>query len=119
MNNLIILIRLLFPAYLIAINILTFFVYGSDKLLAKANAWRVRERTLLILALLGGSVGALLAMRIFRHKTKKPLFGLLFVVILLGQLALIFLLINYARALYSPVSVFTTTSSPSLIKIGA
>jgi uncharacterized membrane protein YsdA (DUF1294 family) len=75
---------------LLALNIFTFFIYGSDKLFAQAGAWRVRERTLLVLALIGGSPGALAAMRIFRHKTKKPLFGLLFVVILLVQLALLY-----------------------------
>ncbi len=91
--------QLLLPGYLVAINLITFFVYGSDKLLAKAHAWRVRERTLLVLALLGGSAGALLAMQLFRHKTKKPLFGLLFGVILLLQLALFFFLINQPSGL--------------------
>lgn len=94
MDYVIVLKQLWFPGYLAAINLLAFFIYGSDKLLARAHARRVRERTLLILAILGGSAGALLAIQIFRHKTKKPLFGLLFAVILLGQIALIFYFLN-------------------------
>lgn len=80
------------------LNLLTFCIYGADKLFAEAHAWRVRERTLLLLALFGGSAGALLAMQIFRHKTKKPLFGLLFVVILLVQVALVYWFINQDRS---------------------
>lgn len=56
--------------YILGINILTFIIYGIDKLKAKKNKWRVPEKTLLLLALVGGSVGAFLAMRLFRHKTK-------------------------------------------------
>lgn len=56
--------------YILGINILTFIIYGIDKLKAKKNKWRVPEKTLLLLALVGGSVGAFLAMRAFHHKTK-------------------------------------------------
>lgn len=55
--------------YLIGINITAFLVYGLDKLLAKLHSWRIPEVTLLFLAAIGGSVGAYLAMRCFRHKT--------------------------------------------------
>lgn len=57
--------------YLILINIITFIAYGTDKAAAKAHAPRVRISTLLILAAIGGSAGALSGMLIFRHKTKK------------------------------------------------
>ena len=60
--------------YYIIINTLTFIVWGLDKFRAKANLWRISERTLLTLALLGGAFGALAGMLIFRHKTRKPLF---------------------------------------------
>ncbi len=61
--------------YLIVINILTFFYYGFDKMRSHAdNARRVSEKTLWLLALIGGSVGALFGMRFFRHKTKKASF---------------------------------------------
>ena len=55
--------------YLIALNIVTFFVYGIDKWKAKRAKWRIREASLLGLAVLGGSIGALLGMNVWRHKT--------------------------------------------------
>jgi uncharacterized membrane protein YsdA (DUF1294 family) len=56
--------------YLIVINVVTFLVYGIDKLKAKHGSWRISEATLLILAVIGGSIGALLGMKIWRHKTQ-------------------------------------------------
>ena len=55
--------------YLIVINIVTFLVYGIDKWKAKQGSWRISEATLLILAVIGGSIGALLSMKIWHHKT--------------------------------------------------
>ncbi len=55
--------------YLLGVNILTFLVYGIDKSKARRKAWRISECTLLMLAVIGGSVGALFAMRLFHHKT--------------------------------------------------
>ena len=55
--------------YLLAVNIAAFAVCGWDKLCAKRGMWRVPEKILLLLAILGGSVGAMAAMAIFRHKT--------------------------------------------------
>lgn len=57
--------------YLVAINIISFVVYGMDKRAAIKEQWRVPEKTLLFLAAIGGSVGAALGMKIFHHKTKK------------------------------------------------
>lgn len=79
--------------YLLGINLLTFFVYGIDKWKAKRNKWRVPEATLLMLAALGGSVGALLGMFVFHHKTKHKKFLIGVPLILLGQLALAYLLL--------------------------
>ena len=56
--------------YLVIINAITFIVYGIDKRKAKKHLWRVPEATLIGLALIGGSVGAFLGMRLFHHKTK-------------------------------------------------
>ncbi len=74
--------------WLIAINLVTFAVYGADKRRALRGAWRVPEKTLFLLPLLGGSVGALLGMRVFRHKTKHWYFVWGVPAILLAQLAL-------------------------------
>ena len=60
--------------YLVIINIFTFITYGVDKRKAVKNRWRIPERTLLILAAAGGSPGAWLGMRLFRHKTRHPKF---------------------------------------------
>ncbi len=60
--------------YLIAVNVLLFLVMGADKLRSKRGAWRVRERTLFLLALLGGGAGGLLGMFLFRHKTRHSAF---------------------------------------------
>ena len=64
--------------YLLGVNILTFLVYGIDKSKAKRKAWRISECTLLMLAVIGGCVGALFAMRLFHHKTlhKKFRYGI-------------------------------------------
>ena len=59
----------LFAWYLVAINLVALLVYGWDKLCAKKQWWRVPELTLLALAAVGGSIGAWVAMRFFRHKT--------------------------------------------------
>lgn len=60
--------------YLAIINVATFLVYRADKRKAQRGAWRTSERTLLLLAALGGSIGAEAAMHIYRHKTQHPQF---------------------------------------------
>ena len=75
--------------YLAAINILTFCVYGADKRRAKRQgARRTPEKTLLGLAAIGGSLGALLGMQVFRHKTRHWYFRYGIPAMLLAQLAL-------------------------------
>jgi uncharacterized membrane protein YsdA (DUF1294 family) len=56
---------------LLSINIITLIVFGIDKYLALAKRYRISEKNLLLLALTGGSVGALVAQRLFRHKRQK------------------------------------------------
>ena len=63
--------------YFIAINLLTFLLYGLDKYKAIRQEWRIPERVLLLMAFVGGAFGALSAMRIFRHKTRKGRFKLM------------------------------------------
>ena len=77
----------IFYWYLAIINALVLVVYGGDKLFAKLDSWRVPEKVLLLLALLGGSIGALLAMQIFRHKTRPLKFRYGVPMILLLQVA--------------------------------
>ena len=60
--------------YLLIINAAGFFSMLADKFKAKKNRWRIPERTLLLIAALGGSVGSLLGMYLFRHKTLHPKF---------------------------------------------
>ena len=74
--------------YLAVINLLTFIVYGADKRRARRGKWRVPEKTLFLLPLLGGSIGALLGMRVFHHKTKHWYFVWGIPAILLAQIAL-------------------------------
>ena len=70
--------------YLIAINVITFLVYGIDKWEAKRSKWRIPEATLLGLAVIGGSIGAWLGMKVWHHKTmhKKFKFGLPVIIII-------------------------------------
>ena len=75
----------------IGINVLTFFVYGIDKWRAKQGKWRISEATLLMLAVIGGSIGALLGMRIWHHKTMHKKFKYGLPLILLAQIALLYL----------------------------
>ena len=63
--------------YFIVINLLTFLLYGLDKYKAIRQEWRIPERALLLMAFVGGAFGALSAMRIFRHKTRKGRFKLM------------------------------------------
>ena len=62
--------------YLIGINILTFLIYGVDKWKARKDRWRIPEDTLIWMAIVGGSIGALLAMYLFRHKIMDRKFTL-------------------------------------------
>ena len=79
--------------YLIGINVLTFLVYGADKWKAQRSKWRIPEDTLIWMAIVGGSVGALLGMYLFRHKTKHKKFQLGVPLILLAQVVIAFFFI--------------------------
>ena len=79
---------------LIGINVLTFFVYGWDKWKAKQGKWRISEATLLVLAVVGGTIGALLGMQVWHHKTMHLKFKYGLPLILLAQIALIALVIK-------------------------
>ena len=73
---------------LAAVNLLAFALYGVDKVKAKKGAWRIPAATLLLVAFLGGSVGALLGMEVFRHKTRHAKFRILVPLFLILHIAL-------------------------------
>lgn len=63
-----------FTIYLTLINVVAFIIMGVDKSRAVRHRWRVRESTLFLSAIVGGSIGALLGMLLFRHKTNHRSF---------------------------------------------
>ena len=75
--------------YLAVMNVVTFFLYGIDKLKAKRSKWRISESTLIWLSVFGGSVGALLGMKVWHHKTQHKKFKYGIPLILLAQIALV------------------------------
>ena len=79
----------IFLIYLIAINVVTFIMYGIDKWKAKNSKWRIRETALLGLAVLGGSVGAWLGMKVWHHKTMHKKFRYGVPAIMIIQLAIV------------------------------
>ena len=74
--------------YLACVNVLAFALFGIDKHRARKGAWRIPEKTLMLLAIAGGSVGALIGMLVFRHKTRKPIFSIGVPIVLAVQIAL-------------------------------
>ena len=75
--------------YLIAINVITFLIYGIDKFKAKKGKWRIPESSLLLLAIIGGSIGAWFGIKVWHHKTlhKKFKYGIPLIVI--AQIAIV------------------------------
>lgn len=74
--------------YFVFLNLFTFFLFAEDKKRARKEMWRIPERTLLLFALFGGSVGALAGMYLCRHKTRKWKFRISVPVMLAGQIML-------------------------------
>ena len=87
--------------YLIVINVVTFLIYGIDKWRAKKGKWRISEATLLLLAIIGGSIGAWLGMKVWHHKTMHKKFKYGIPAILIIQIILI---------TYSVLLLFQSTS---------
>lgn len=75
--------------YLLIINIVTFLSMGIDKYKAKKGKWRIQEKTLLTLVVLGGGIGGIAGMYVFRHKTQKPRFFIGFPLIMIMQILII------------------------------
>ena len=82
--------------YILSINLIGILIMLIDKKKAIKGSWRIPEKTLLIIALLGGSIGTITGMYWFRHKTKKLKFTLGFPTILITEIiAIIYFLIEY------------------------
>ena len=79
---------------LIVINVITFLIYGIDKWKAKQGSWRISEASLLILAVIGGSIGALLGMKVWHHKTMHKKFQFGIPMIIVAQIALVIWIIS-------------------------
>ena len=75
--------------YLLIINVITFFLFGIDKLKAKRSRWRISEALLLGMAAIGGSIGAWLGMMVWHHKTQHKKFRYGIPLILLVQIGLL------------------------------
>ena len=79
----------LFWSYTVILTLVTFITYARDKNKAKKNLWRTPEGTLLLLAFIGGAIGAFLGMTLFRHKIRKAKFYLCVPFLALLQIAFI------------------------------
>lgn len=78
--------------YLAFMNIITFMLMGYDKHEAKIHQWRVREKALFMFAIFGGSIGGIIGMYVFHHKTKKWYFKFGFPIIIIMQIIALILI---------------------------
>ena len=85
MSNLLTIIAL----YLLAFNLIEFILMGIDKSKARRGSFRIPESTLFLFSIVGGSIGGLIGMKFFRHKTQKPAFYIGFPIILTVQILLV------------------------------
>lgn len=83
--------------YLLIINIITFIIYGIDKLKAIKHKQRIREKTLIFLALIGAPLGAYMGMILFHHKTKKKKFTILIPIMLITWIVILITLTNIKK----------------------
>ncbi len=85
--------------YLAVINVIAIIITIHDKSAAERGKWRVKERTLMLVSALGGSVGMYLTMLIIRHKTRKPLFMIGIPVIIILELIAVYPVLHYVFGL--------------------
>lgn len=85
------LIKILF-LYVLCLSLIGFFSMGIDKYKAKKGSYRISEKTLLLIAAFGGSIGSFLGMKVFHHKTLHKKFTIGIPVIFLIQLLICILL---------------------------
>lgn len=83
--------------YLVSINLISFLTMYIDKKKAQKGKWRISEWTLFMLVILGGGIGGIAGMKVFRHKTKKAKFYIGFPTIIILQIALVIWIICISR----------------------
>ncbi|MBR0122373.1 MAG: DUF1294 domain-containing protein [Bacteroidales bacterium] len=98
--------------YLAIINVVTFFMYGIDKRKAKKSKWRISEAALLIMAVLGGSIGAWLGMKVWHHKTLHKKFRYGIPLILIAQIVLVLLVLCRPRHATAATHHYQTKDIP-------
>ena len=81
--------------YIIVMSFITFIIFGVDKKRARRHEWRISEKVLFALAIIGGSIGAIIGMIAFHHKTKKWYFRIGMPVILAVQIAAVWALFRF------------------------
>lgn len=79
--------------WLLLMSLILFLTMGRDKRLSRSHGHRVREHTLMLLAVLGGALGGVLGMQIFHHKTQKPKFYITFPLLALVQWGIVIFLL--------------------------
>ena len=82
-------LSIVLAVWILVFSVLLFVLMGADKAKARSGRWRISEKTLFILALLGGACGGWLGMLVFRHKTRHWYFAYCFPVLAMLQIALI------------------------------
>ena len=94
--------------YFLVISIFVFILAGYDKYLARKNKHRIPENTLFFLEAIGGTIGLLLAMLFFRHKTSKPSFIIKFSIIIFIQILIAVLLLIYKNDIFTIAHFLTS-----------
>lgn len=89
-------LELIFIIYIAAVSLVSFIMFGIDKYRAENHRWRISEAALMLSAILGGSVGSLIGMHVFHHKTLHPKFFIGIPVILVLQAAAVIWFIFYS-----------------------
>ena len=85
-------VLLIIIVYIVMMNLVSFALMGIDKYKAKKKAWRIPEATLFLFAIFGGSIGSILGMFLFHHKTRHWYFRFGLPLILILQLVCLYLL---------------------------
>lgn len=89
--------ELYFLIYIVLINSITFMVYGADKNRARNKQWRIPELTLILLCLIGGAIGGLISMVIYKHKLSKKRFYIGVPLIIIINKTLELIIFNYIK----------------------